>query len=379
MSRDDSQRAPTVLMARRNIRRNKLRSGLAALGIIIGVIAIASLGMFGTALQSAATDSLGGIGNEIVVNPAFDEGVESLTDDDVRRIERAVSGATVVPTKSRRDIVGSGGEQTVATVYGIESPSGIYTAADGRLPDRHRRGAIVGSQLAERMNTRVSGQVNVDGETYRVVAILEEESGFSPTSPNQALILPPGAFDDDGFGQVIVQTETGEEASAAAEEIRSVANDREERVTVLELEEVVSSIRSFFDIINTFLLGVGAISLVVAGVSILNVMLMSTVERREEFGVFRAVGIHKREVLKMLMIEAGLLGVVGGVIGVVISVVVGVGVTYWLLDGIGAAFQLQNLGYLLLAFVVGIVTSLVSGAYPAWKAANEHPVDALRD
>jgi len=379
MSESGSQRTPTLLMARRNLTRNKLRSGLAALGIVIGVIAIASLGMFGTALQSSATDSLGDIGNEIIVNPAFEEGVQSLSEDDVRQIERAASGATTVPTKSREDVVASGDEQTVATIQGIESPGDIYTASEGRLPDRHRQGAIVGAELAERMDVDVGGQITVDGETHRIIALLERESGFSPTSPNQALLLPQHTFADDEFSQVTVRAATGGEASDIAAEIESTANDREERVAVIELDEIVESIEEFFDVISSFLLGVGALSLVVAGVSILNVMLMSTVERREEIGVFRAVGIHKREVLKMLLIEAALLGAVGGIIGIAISVVVGAGVTYWVLDDIWAAFHLQNLGYLLLAFVVGILTSLLSGAYPAWKAANEHPVDALRD
>jgi len=93
-------------------------------------------------------------------------------------------------------------------------------------------------------------------------------------------------------------------------------NVREERVDLFELAAVVDDeINDFFDLLSTFLLGLGAISLVVAGVSILNVMLMSTVERRQEIGVMRAVGVTRRDVLRVLLAEAGLIGAAGAAAG----------------------------------------------------------------
>nr|WP_259371256.1 FtsX-like permease family protein [Natranaeroarchaeum aerophilus] len=106
---------------------------------------------------------------------------------------------------------------------------------------------------------------------------------------------------------------------------------------------------------------------------------MSTVERREEIGVMRAVGVKKDEVLRMMLIEAGLLGLFGAFGGVVVSVLLAAGlylttpVELWIL------LDPANFFYLALAFAFGIGVSLLSGLYPAWKAASERPVDALRD
>jgi len=153
-------------------------------------------------------------------------------------------------------------------------------------------------------------------------------------------------------------------------------NVREERVDLFELAAVVDEINDFFDLLSTFLLGLGAISLVVAGVSILNVMLMSTVERRQEIGVMRAVGVTRRDVLRVLLAEAGLIGAAGAAAGTLLTVLLVAGLVATT-PAVDAALVLDptNGYYLLLALVFGVGVGIVSGAYPAWKAANERPVE----
>jgi putative ABC transport system permease protein len=372
------RRFPAALMARRNLSRNKLRSALAALGVVIGVLAIASLGMFGTTLRAGADEQLGDIGNEVVVSPAFSEGVQELTERDVRNIRRAAGDATVVPIKQSQGVVSYGDERTVATLYGMEQPGELYVAAEGRVPERLRQGAVVGAALAERLDLQQGNSITVDGDTFRVIAVLERVDSISLVNPNNAVILPPRAVGDEGYSQVVVTTDTGQEASAAAERIREDLNERDQRVSVFELSSITEGIGTFFGILNAFLVGIGSISLVVAGVSILNVMLMSTVERREEIGVLRAVGVQRVDVLRMILVEAGLLGIVGGVVGAVLAVFAGMAINEVVLSNVWATFRPMNLLYLLLAMGFGVVTSTLSGLYPAWKAANERPVDALR-
>ncbi|WP_255195839.1 ABC transporter permease [Halorarius litoreus] len=372
------RRFPTALMARRNLSRTTARTVLAMLGIVIGVVAIASLGVFGSVLQTAAVGSLGDIGNQLIVSPNAEEGVRSLTDRDVRAIRRAAEGATVVPLKQTQVQLTYGGQTTFTTAYGIENPADAYTARQGRIPDPLRNGALVGAALADRLDIREGNSITVDNRTYRVRAVLEPQGGFSPVNVGGSVIVPPSAVNTTGFQQVVVTAETGEAANATAESIRADLNDREERVSIFEFAQITDQIGSFFDTLSLFLIGIGSISLVVAGVSILNVMLMSTIERRGEIGVLRAVGYQRMDVLKILLTEAMLLGLVGGLVGVVLSVGAGAVIAEFALGDPLLALQPGNVVFYLAALAFGVLTSVISGLYPAWKAAKERPVDALR-
>ena len=361
---------PAVSMAARNLRRNRVRTALAVLGVCIGVLAVAALGIFGNVLALGAADAIGDIGTQIVVSPNADAGVESLSDADVADIRRAVGGPAVVPLYSDNAIVSGQSDQQFATVYGVEEPALAFEAAEGRLPERHRQGAIVGA----------GDTIGIAGRQVRVVAVLAESETFSPVAPDDAVFVPESAFSADGYAQVLVVADSGEAARAAADDIREAVNAREERVDLFELAAIVDEVNNFFSLLSTFLLGLGAISLVVAGVSILNVMLMSTVERRQEIGVMRAVGVTRRDVLRVLLSEAGLIGAAGAAAGTLLTVLLVAGLVAFTPE-VDAALALDptNGYYLLLALGFGVGVGLVSGAYPAWKAANERPVEALRN
>ena len=374
---------PTALIARRNLSRTTARTVLAMLGIVIGVVAIASLGVFGSVLQTAAVGSLGDIGNQLIVSPNAEEGFRELSDRDVRAIERAAGDASVVPLKQQQATVTYGGQTTFTTAYGIANPADAYTASQGRIPDPLRNGALVGanlagSNLADRLDLREGNSITVDNRTYRVRAVLEQQTGISLVNVGGAVVLPPTAINQTGYQQVIVQAETGEQANETARAIREDLNGREERVTIFELSQLTDQIGSFFDTLSLFLIGIGSISLVVAGVSILNVMLMSTIERRGEIGVLRAVGYQRLDVLKILLTEAMLLGLVGGLVGVALSVGAGAAIAHFALGDPMQALQPGNVVYYVAGLAFGVLTSVVSGLYPAWKAAKERPVDALR-
>jgi ABC-type antimicrobial peptide transport system, permease component len=366
---------PAVSLAVRNLSRQRLRAGLAMLGIVIGVFAVVALGMLGTALQGAALAELGGLGNQVIVSPAG--GADSLDSRDLQAIRRAAAGhGEVVPLNSGTATVSGPGGETFAQLYGTTRPQALF--GDSGLPSYHRQGAIVGADTAASLGVRVGSTVEISGNQYRVVAILQDQGSISPIRPGSAVVLPPDEFAASGYSQVVVQANSGEDARQVASGVRERLNVRERRVSVLSLTSILSQISEFFDLLNGFLLAVAGVSLVVAGVSIFNIMLMTVSERRGEIGVLRAVGIHREQVLRTLLAEATLLGVAGGSLGAVFGAAVVVGVALTTRLPLSAVLVPTNLFVALGAFAFGVLIALVGGLYPAYRAAWEPPVESLR-
>jgi len=371
-------RFPSIALAWRNLRRNKLRSVLAALGICIGVFVVVVLGVFGTVLQLSASQELGGIGNQVIVSPSDDSENEALTPRQLDAIERAAAGrGTTVPIYTDNDLVSSGDDRTAAQLYGIDQPAVLFEGRGEPLPERHRGGAIVGRSVAAALNLQVGETIEVGGQQYRVVNIMAEGEDITPIQPDNAIVLSEREF-AGGYDQAVVVADSPDDATAVADDVRGQLNVRVEQVDVFELSEILETIAEFFTLINRFLIALGSVSLLVAGVSILNLMLMSTAERRGEIGVMRAVGIHREDVLKLLLVEATLLGAVGGFAGAVLSGLAAL--TLWAVTPVGLDVVLvaRNGWYLVGGVAFGVGVALVSGAYPAWKAASERPVEALR-
>ncbi|MFP4174632.1 MAG: ABC transporter permease [Halobacteriales archaeon] len=374
-------------MARRNLVRNPLRSGLACFGIVIGVVAIASLGILGFTLQAGFMQNMGDAANQVEVAPATETTAglgagtvtqDTLSDRELRDIRQASAGASVIAIKEEVVEIEYGDDATSRTVYAVENPGALFNASEGRVPASLSRGVLAGSSLAETADVNVGSALTVDNSSYRVVGTLEEQPWTAPVNPNFNLVVPEELLRDEGYSRVVVEQDSAEAANETAQRINESLNRREEVVEVRENSDLIEQVQSQQRLLSLFLIAVGSISLFVAGVSILNVMLMSTVERREEIGVLRAVGVQRTSVLKILLAEATLLGVVGGTVGVVISLAVGGVINHFMLDDALMVLRAGNLRYLAIAMGFAVLISLLSGVYPAWKAANERPVEALR-
>lgn len=365
---------PSVLMAWRNLGRNRIRSGLAVLGIVIGVLAIASLGMGGAALQHQATQNLGTIGNEVKVMAAENSSNSGLTQEQVSQIEEIATDAQVVPMKSNETTLSENGAEVNVSVRALTQADALYDVEAGDVPKEFHSGALISSDAADKLELEVGDTIEYNGEQHQIRGITKPTYGI-PT-----LILPLSAeSDQENYTVVSVIAENGEEAGRISDAIERAFNRQDKQVNVLDGEgEWRQAVGSFMETLTLGLLGVGSISLVVAGLAILNVMLMSTVERRGEIGVLRSVGIRRREVLRMFLTEATFIGLIGGIVGVVGSLAVGLALFHVLTGDMMLILSWSSLQYLLYGFGFAIVASLLSGLYPAWKAANERPVDSLR-
>ncbi|RDZ51173.1 ABC transporter permease [Haloferax sp. Atlit-4N] len=380
-------RFPRLVIARRNISRAKVRSILAAASILIGVVAIGAIGAGGAAFKQSQLQSIQAQGaTNVYVSPGADMEASHFDREDVKAIDETVGAAAVVATQTgNMELITDDGTREGVTVTYVDDPRKTHEIARGEIPLNWRQSVVVshefaadrGVELGERL-TFVSETETATGtieteHTYRVVAVLAETQSFG----GSRLYLPIEETGDRQYSRVQVMTESTDRAEAVAEALRDRFNDRKDRLLVFELTSLVRLLKTLVNGINAFLAGLGSISLLVAGVSIANTMLMAVIKRREEIGVLRAVGYGKGDIVRILLVEAVLLGALGSAMGLAIAVVVAM-VANALFLGDPFAFTQSALLYLAGAVGFGILTSLLAGAYPAWRAANERPIDALR-
>jgi putative ABC transport system permease protein len=370
------ERFPLTTLAWRNLTRTRVRTALATLGILVGVVAIASLGITGIAFQESQVDNFDRIGSSVLIEPGEDAESQRLDADDRRLVQSNTDYQTYTFKQTNANVTHLR-EETSAPLKSVNRPREQTTVAEGSIPVSWRDGVAVGSDLADELGVGVGDAVRVDGETRRVVAVFAENDDQRVFSTDGAIVVPSERHPDDQYAGLYLETESFEAAFAERDRLDRALNYQEEQYAVRDFEDNVRQILQLFAQINVFLVGIGAVSLFVASVSIVNVMLMSTIERRGEIGVFRAVGYQRLAVLRLLLTEALLMGVVGAVLGVGLSVAVGAVVNQALL-GDPLAFSDRSLRYLAFGFVFGIVASLLSGLYPAWRAASDPPVESLR-
>jgi putative ABC transport system permease protein len=155
-------------------------------------------------------------------------------------------------------------------------------------------------------------------------------------------------------------------------------NRRTQVIRIQDASSRISSISSTLGTITTFIMAIGSISLVVAAVSIFNVMMMSVNERVQEIGILLSIGTEKGEVRRMFLYEAFILGIIGAAVGGICSLVIGYSVVSAMIGNTTYFFLPDSIMYVPEGMIIGIVVCVVSGLYPAWKASNMDPIDALR-
>ncbi len=368
-------------LAKRNLERTKVRSLLAVVGILIGVMAVSSIGIFGESLKATVLENFKDVANEIIVYPNFQEGYKYLEEKDVERISKMPHVEKAIPLKSDSVLVEHKNKRTYLQVYGMEEDDleSMFEAEKGVI--RLKGSCVVGYRVAKYASLRVGAKVNIGGEEFRVAAILKDAGARFDINPNMAVFLSPDDFErisSAGYTMTIVKVDDLRNVEIVKKEIEKKLNAREEKVIVFDLKLILDRINQAFGQINAFLMAIASVSLLVAGVSILNIMLMSTIERTKEIGIMRAIGAYRTTILRVFLLEAVILGVIGSIIGSLLSIVGGYAIDYVLLKDVRYVFQPSTVVYILLGFSIGVATAVVSGLYPAWKASKLEPIEALR-
>ena len=394
---------PRTYLARRNLYRAKTRTALAILTVAIGVVAVGGLGLFGLAFEADQQENLGDLATEITVEGpggAFGARGEDAPSFDQRRLETIKGVASEYDanvTVFRQGGLSSDNRLTSddfpARAIGVANPEPVYEefVQEGKIPDDWRTGAIVTELVNSFRDTplEVGDPVTINGRLQRVVAVIEDPIGFQGgfgelervgTSALLPMTLVEPNNEDQPYKGVLIDAENTREADEISNRLETELNGplREEQAKfgIESVEQEAETIDQQLTSTTRFLLAIGGISLVIAGISITNVQLMSARERRQEIGVLRAVGYGRLDVLAIMLIEAVFMGLLAAVIGLGLTLGAGAVINDVFL-GDPMAFQSDTPVYLAAAFGFGVVVCVLAGIYPAWKASRERPVDAL--
>jgi putative ABC transport system permease protein len=408
---------------------NKLRSALTTLGILIGVAAVIILVAVGTGSSASVAASISRLGsNTLTISSTSTTGggrgggaaafaallgggtsgtttgtktkARQLTMDDARALTdttRAPDVLGVAPVVSASGVVAAyaGASHTVGTFTG-STPAYLLIDNDsvtsGRAfsdadYDAHRRVALVGTTVAKDLaggdGTSIVGQtVTLNGTQFTVVGILASKGSSGPQDQDDRVIAPATAVQDalagyGGLSSISVKATSAETTTLAQDEVQSILDDRhgvtssDRDYSVFSPTSIISTATESSQTLTVLLGVVAAISLLVGGIGVMNIMLVSVTERTREIGIRKAIGARRSDIVSQFLLEATMLSLFGGLIGVVVGV-------------IGAQFKILGVQPVIapysvaLAFGVAIAVGLVFGIYPANRAASLRPIDALR-
>lgn len=403
-----------IFEALESLAANKMRSSLTILGIIIGVASVIAMVSLGRGVQYEVNSQLSGTGaNQITVFGFPDPEIRNpqpLTLEDAQALENQLvsSGVRAVAAYVQGNgTITFGSETSTSSIYGVTANFGQVNYLDltegSFITEQHQAGqsavAVIGPRLAKKLFNRERGivgeLVRVEGQPYRVIGVLESKGGgggLSLTSTDDALLIPLSTArlrlaprqhrsEVDALTVDIATAEQVDSATIAVEQVLRVRHRTPvglDDFTVFVSQDLLDALNQVTGVLTIFLGGVAAISLVVGGIGIMNIMLVSVTERTREIGLRKALGARKRDILIQFLVESALLSLFGGLIGIALGWLIGF-VVGLIAASNGAPITAQvGLDAILLATLFSSAIGIFFGFYPANRAANLQPVEALR-
>ncbi len=389
------------------IRANKLRSFLTALGIVIGVGAVITMVSLGNGAQKAVQEQIESLGTNLLsIYPGqrFRGGVasqdrESLTSDDAAALERDARGlSSVVPELRANKQVKYGNQNLNVSVTGTVTayaPVNKYEVAVGSMftagdEAARKRVAVLGYAIPIMLNIRpemlVGKQVDIGGVPFDIIGVLAEKGAQgSWRNPDEIILVPLQTaqfrlMGTDRLGSITVEVAYSDSIATAMLEIERVMR-REHAIPpggdndfqILRRSQFLATLEDTTQTFTILLASIAAVSLLVGGIGIMNIMLVSVTERTREIGVRKALGATRKNILLQFLVEALVLCMLGGVLGIMF--------------GSGGAIALSRLanwntllspGAIVLAFFFSAAVGIFFGLWPAKRAAALDPIEALR-
>ena len=393
---------------------NKLMSVLTMLGILIGVAAVISVLSLGSAQAALVEESFATLGSNLIYVMPREAGVmgagvgeATLTLEDAEAIARhAPSVKAVAPTAQTYAQVIAGGESLNSLIAGVTQQAewvDNYVVAQGSFITEsdyraRSRVAVLGSEVAKTLFGEMdpTGQsIRIGGRQFQVIGVLESRGmGFGvedlrvyiPLSTFYTTLAASQAGSrGNSVDMISVKVGSGDELESAMQEITAILRDthgvregEDDDFRVLNVASVAGQVTQVLGILQLVLAGIAGISLLVGGIGIMNIMLVSVTERIREIGLRKAVGAKRRDILIQFLIEAATLGLCGGALGIGLGWII-VKIMSIVATNAGFSFAATLSGdAIVLAVGVAIGIGLVSGLYPAIRAARLDPIESLR-
>ena len=395
----------TFLMAFQAIVRNKLRSLLTALGIIIGVGSVVVMVHLGQSATRSVTDEIASIGSNLLfVMPGTAQrglgGVRSIARpfelEDVQAIEREVPGILVAPALTTNATVVFGNANETIPVVGTNNNYFVvrnHGVAYGREFEDSELSAgaaacIIGTALVDEMylgQEPLGSTLRVGRTACRVIGVLEEKGQSMGQDRDKTILMPIKAVQRRLVGKLDVQTiyvsalidgstrTVQKDIESLLRQRRSIASRADDDFYVRDTQDIAEALASTTNTLTVLLGAIAAVSLLVGGIGIMNIMLVSVTERIREIGIRLAIGARTRDVLLQFLVESITLSTLGGIIGLILGVVG----TWLVTTRMKMPFMLSP-AVLLMGFFFAVAIGVIFGFFPARKAAHLNPVDALR-
>lgn len=389
---------------------NKLRTGLAILGIVIGIGSVIGLVSLGQASQQAIQNQIQSLGaNLLTVNPGAQTtsgvrgaagGGTTLTNADANAIRTSPQVTTikiVSPEVSSRQQITAGRNNTNIEIIG----------SVGAYADVHKLSVALGNFISDQDNTTLNkvivlgptvvsdlfgdgtnpiGQsVRIGTTSFRIVGVTVSKGGTGFQNPDNMAYIPLSVAQKQILGQtylnsIALEAINGEVMTQAQNQVgylllarHKLSDPTQADFSILSQQDILNTAQSTTGTFTTLLSGIAAISLLVGGIGIMNIMLVTVTERTREIGLRKALGAKKKLIIMQFLIESIILTFTGGIIGIV----VGISISFLYSVFTGSLFIISPVS-IIVAFVVSASIGVLFGWYPASRAANLQPIEALR-